>query len=156
MYFFILELSHSCQNQKEQELVNKNLNKISNQKLICPTKFAQKLRILYPSGSFRCLRLSLSLQNMSSCAKTYGILSEKSLKNMPCHSLSYPKVSVMVQPGNLSISTNRRPVPRSRVGQIRPITEEHFHDFAKLLEASKRPTYAAIWHRRSISRYSQA
>ena len=46
---------------------------------------------------------------------------------------------------NPNISTNRPPVLRSRVG------------FAKIMEMLFRdwhdPTYAAMWHRRSISRY---
>ena len=45
-------------------------------------------------------------------------------------------------------------MPHSRVGWIKPIIEEHFHDFPKIpCEGSKRPTYAAMWHRRSIGRY---
>ena len=44
-------------------------------------------------------------------------------------------------------------MPHSRVVWIKPITEEHSMISPKfLLEVSKRPTYAAMWHRRSISR----
>ena len=31
-----------------------------------------------------------------------------------------------------AISTNRPPVPHSRVGWIKPITEEHFNNLAKI------------------------
>ena len=34
---------------------------------------------------------------------------------------------------NNIISTNRPPMPLSRVGWSKPITEEHFHDLAKIL-----------------------
>ena len=56
----------------------------------------------------------------------------------------------------LIISTNRPPVPNSRVGRLWPNHRGAFSRIESkfLLEASKGPTYAAMWHRRSISRYN--
>ena len=52
------------------------------------------------------------------------------------------------------ISTNRPLVPHSRVGWIPPIIETISVIWPKfLLETSKRPTYADMWYRRSITRY---
>ena len=77
----------------------------------------------------------------------------------PCENLPHSDFHDTLLPPLLSISialpisTNRPLVPHRGVGWIKPNTEEHFYDFAKI-SSLKRPKDAAMWHRRPRSPYN--